>query len=76
MVIMIYCYIELLIINLLITIQVSGVDLRVNNTKSILKENIEVIEKNQVLSSLVENLFVKEIDLHKKYFEKKRERER
>jgi len=32
---------------------VSGVDLRVNSTKSILKENIEEIEKrNQVLSSL------------------------
>ena len=51
----------------------SGVDLRVNSTKSILKENIEEFEKrNQVLSSLVDNLCVKANDLHEKYFEKKK----
>ena len=62
----------------------SGVDLRVNSTKSIIKENIEEIEKRnqvlsslwpfwiytlkkkkkKVLSSLVENLCVKENYLH------------
>ena len=53
----------------------SGVDLRVNSTKSILKENIEEFEKrNQVLSSLVDNLCVKANDLHEKYFEKKKKK--
>ena len=51
----------------------SGVDLRVNSTKSILKENIEEFEKrNQVLSSLVDNLCVKANDLHEKYLKKKK----
>ena len=69
--------------------------MRVNSTKSILKENIEEIEKRnqvlsslymalldihpqkkkkKVLSSLVENLCVKENDLHEKYFEKKKKK--
>ena len=53
----------------------SGVDLRVNSTKSILKENIEEFEKrNQVLSSLVDNLCVKANDLHEKYFKKKKKK--
>ena len=53
----------------------SGVDLRVNSTKSILKENIEEFEKrNQVLSSLVDNLCVKANDLHEKYLKKKKKK--
>ena len=49
--------------------------MRVNSTKSILKENIEEFEKrNQVLSSLVDNLCVKANDLHEKYFEKKKKK--
>ena len=47
--------------------------MRVNSTKSILKENIEEFEKrNQVLSSLVDNLCVKANDLHEKYLKKKK----
>ena len=54
----------------------SGVDLRVNSTKSILKENIEEFEKrNQVLSSLVDNLCVKANDLHEKYLKKKKNKQ-
>ena len=49
--------------------------MRVNSTKSILKENIEEFEKrNQVLSSLVDNLCVKANDLHEKYFKKKKKK--
>ena len=55
----------------------SGVDLRVNSTKSILKENIEEFEKrNQVLSSLVDNLCVKANDLHEKYLKKKKKKKK
>ena len=49
--------------------------MRVNSTKSILKENIEEFEKrNQVLSSLVDNLCVKANDLHEKYLKKKKKK--